>query len=360
MPDDIQIKQFDLTETEALLSFMGKAYVGEPRKSEPAYWRWHYLESPYTSPDDLPLWVARSGERIVGHVAALPVDLKIGEESTRAIWMLDLVVDADYRGRGLGKGLMATARASCPTQLTIGFNDLSAPVLRSLKWFPLGGIHRYHRLLYPGDALGGVSRLSPVRQLLNLAYAPFRPQPAALSDGLELREIKSFDASFDDLWQRARSQWPCAVRRSARYLEWQFMRQPGKKFDVLGLYLKEKLAGYAVLFFRKPERVGSDARSPKAAITDLFYDEKSFPGIVDELLHVSLRLALERRAGSLVTDVLDVRVEERLRRLGFRHIKRSPQFMANASEYQDLLYDARNWFLTRADSDISIFEEANL
>jgi len=126
---------------------------------------------------------------------------------------------------------------------------------------------------------------------------------------------------------------------------------------VRGLYERDRLIGYVVLFFRKEGRSGFP---PKAAITDLCYDAQSSPQIVDELLQAALHLALARQAGSLVTDILDPLVESRLQRLGFWRMKAAPQFMASASERQELIYEQSNWFLTRADSDVSIFEEPNM
>lgn len=359
MVSEVQIKQFELADQDALLSFLRTAYPDDPRKSEPAFWRWHYLENPFTSPDDIPLWLVRSGKQIVGQLATIPVDLKVGSGTTRAIWILDFVILPEYRGRGLGKRLVLAARESFPTMITLGINEQSTAVFRSLKWVSLGAVHRYHRLLYPGDAFGEVARLEPLRRLINLCYAPFRPRYARASDtrGGVLREVTTFDASFADLWQRACTQWPCAVVRSPRYLEWQFARQPGKKFDVLGLYEHDQLLGYVVLFFRKAER---HKVPPKAAISDLGYDASGSPQVIDELLKAALHLALERRAGSLVTDVLDPRVEAGLQRLGFWRIKTAPQFMASTIEHQDLIYDESKWFLTRGDSDVSIFEQSNL
>jgi hypothetical protein len=148
------------------------------------------------------------------------------------------------------------------------------------------------------------------------------------------------------------------VVRDARNLGWQFSRQPGKKFDVLGLYERERLVGYAVLFFRK---AGPGVGPAKASIADLCYTAEDATAIIDELLKASLRLALKRRAGSLVTDVHDRRIEDRLKRFGFWHIKNSPQFMAHATDGRErLMYDPENWFLTRGDSDVSIFEHPNL
>jgi hypothetical protein len=261
----------------------------------------------------------------------------------------------------LGKRLVAAARDACPTMFALGFNEQSEAVLRSLGWVMMGRISRYHLLLFPGEALGDASNASALRAALNLGYAPFRPRlrrQSNLDQRFTIREVTRFDESFDALWQEASRQWPCVVVRKARFLEWQFMRQPGKKFDVLGLYDGERLLGYIVLFFRKPERAG--APPPKAAISDLFYLRDAPLDVVEELLQAALRLALERRVGSLVIDIWDRGVEERLKRLGFWRIKNSPQFMTYTPERQDLMYDMRNWFLTRADSDVSIFEQPNL
>jgi GNAT superfamily N-acetyltransferase len=359
MSGDVQIKQFELAEREALLSFLPLAYPDEPRKSEPAYWDWHFLENPHVNPDDIPLWIVKSAERIVGQLAAIPIELKVGDERKRAIWVIDLIVDRNFRGQKLGKRLFLAAAESYSTMIALGMNEKSTPILYALNWTPLGGVNRYQRLLYPGHAIAEVANRKPVKEFINLCYAPFRPRSTQLSptSNVSVREVRKFDASFDALWQNACSQWQCAVVRDSRFLEWQFMRQPGKKFDVLGLYDGERLVGYVVLFFRK---AGKGGVPPKASIADLCYDAASSLEVIDELLKAALRLAQERRVGSLVTDVLDVQVEERLRRFGFWRIKASPRFMASTAENQDLIYNASNWFLTRADSDVSIFENSNI
>ena len=357
MPDDVQIKQFELSDQEALLSFLRIAYGNEPRKSDPAFWQWHYLENPYTSLNDIPLWIVKDGEQVVGQAATILVELKVQEETRRAIWILDFILFPEYRGQKLGKRLLLLARETYPTMFALGFNEQSGNVLRSLDWVAMRAVHRYQRLLYPGHALKEIANLAPLRELVNLIYAPLRSglNQASTSTRSTLRAVTEFDASFDDLWQRASGQWPCAVIRGSRFLQWQFRQQPGKKFDVLGLYEKGQLLGYVVLFFRKAEH----GAPSKAAISDVCYDAHNAEEIIDELLNAALRLAVERRAGSLVTDVLDPRVEARLRHFGFWRIKASPDFMVYSPTLQDVMYDPANWFLTRADSDVSVFEEPN-
>jgi GNAT superfamily N-acetyltransferase len=360
MPSDVQIKQFELSDQDALLSFLRRAYPGEPLKCDVTFWKWHFLENPYARLDNVPLWIVRSGDQVVGQMATIPVELKVGEEVKHALWIIDFILSPEYRGRGLGKRLMQVARESyCTTMLALGYNKDSEAVLRSHKWVSLGNINRYHIILFPGNATKEISRLAPVRHLTNLIYAPLRPSLARLSvvNGGALREVTQFDSSFDELWRDASAQWPCAVVRSSRFLEWQFMKQPGKKFDVLGYYENDRLRGYVVLFFRKAVHGGA---SDKVAISDLCYNDGNSQGVIESLLKGALRLALERNAGGLVIDVLDPRVEQKLRQFGFWHIKASPPFMAGTFEHQDLMYKRSNWFLTRGDSDVSIFEEPNL
>jgi GNAT superfamily N-acetyltransferase len=354
MPDDLQIKQFELPEIESLLSFLRIAYAGEPRKSDPAYWNWHYLENPYTAKDDIPILVVKDGERVVGQAATILVELKVGAETRRAVWILEFILLPEYRGRKLGKRLVMLAGETYPTMLALGYNELSGKVFRSMDWMPLSAIHRYQRLLYPGNAVRAVK---PVRELLNFGYSLLRSRAIETrARQFDIREVTEFDDSFDDLWQRAGPQWPCVVIRSSRFLEWQFRRQPGKKFDVLGLYENDQLAGYVVLFFRK---AGPGGTPPKAAISDICYGPEKSNEAIDELLKAALRLAIDRHAGSLVTDVLDLRLEARLRRWGFWRIKAAPPFIAYSSSQTELMYAPGNWFLTRADSDVSIFEDPN-
>lgn len=360
MENAVHVKQFELSEKSALLSFLRIAYPDDPRQSAQRFWEWHYLENPHVAPDDMPIWVAKDADVIVGQMAAIPVELKIGEARRRAIWILDFVVRPDYRRRGLGKRLVLAAEESCPVRMGIATDAQRSPaILKSLGWAMLGKIPRYNRLLFPGDAIREIARFTPLRRLVNFSYAPLRPRidRRSLDHSGIVKSVEQFDSSFDTLWREASAQWPCAVVRDSAMLRWQFTQQPGKKFETLALYEKERLVGYVVLFVRKRDANGA---LPKAAITDLCYHPDRPAEIIDELLRGALQLAVKRRVGALVADVTDPLVQERLRRFGFWRTKNPQQFMVKSADHQDLLYHSGNWFLTRGDSDTSIFEQSNL
>jgi GNAT superfamily N-acetyltransferase len=355
---DVRVEQFRKEQTDALLRFLRVAYAGEKRKSEPAFWKWHYLENPNTKIDDVPLWVVAYGDEIVGQLATIPVQLKVGSETRPAIWILDFIVREDFRGKGLGKRLVLAAREKYSTTITLGINEQSAGLFRSMGWMEMGCIHRYQKLLYAGNGLKGAAQIPPLRGVLNLLSMPLRTgiTKAARRNSYAVSAVNEFGAEFDDLWERVSRQWLCVARRDARTLAWQFELQPGKKFETIGLYSNKRLVGYAVLFFRKGK---SNTGPSKAAISDLCYEQENAAEIVDTLIEAALRRAMERRAGSLVTDVLDKVVEERLKQYGFWKIAKSPQFMAWATEASDVICKPENWFLTRGDSDVSIMEEPN-
>ena len=112
------------------------------------------------------------------------------------------------------------------------------------------------------------------------------------------------------------------------------------------------------MFFREPNKHGV---VEKAAISDVYYGPTHADETITMLLDEAVKLAIERKVGTVVTDVIDDRVERILKHAGFWRVKSDLQLLANVpAEYQDVVYNASNWYLTRADSDISIFEAPNI
>lgn len=358
-PIDSEIRRLQNDELGELTEFLQRAYPGEVRKANLRYLHWYYLQNPNADGHGVPVWVVRSGGKIVGQLATIPVNLKVGMAYTKAIWILEFILLGEFRGKGLGKRLVLAAREKYPTMITLGINEASTRVFTSLGWKPLGSIHRYHKLLFPGSAIRGLSDKGLLRGGVNWLSFPLRISlgRAKSTSRYEIRRDRVLGHELDELWERASAQWPVAVRRKHGFVAWQFLRQPGKIFEIIRVYEQERLVGYAILFFRKG--IGNGPSS-KAAISDLVYDSRNQDEVIAALLDAALKLAIERKAGSLVTDVLDARVEARLKSFGFWRIKNSPRFMASSAEFQEILYKPENWYLTRADSDVSIFEEPNV
>ncbi len=355
MAKEIIVEHLKLSEKDKLLVFLQTAYDDNARMSDENFWAWHFLETPFANQEKLPVWVAKSGETIAGQIAAIPVKINVGGEQKNAIWILDLIVSKDFRRQGLAKKLVCAAEEFCPLILGVNTNEQHAPkLLQTLGFVIVGKISRFHKLLFAGNDIREIENLKSLREVINLAFAPIRRH---FKPNESVRIVEKFDDSFNKFWTEAEPQWSCAVRREAKFLEWQYLRQPQKKFDVIGYFQGEKMLGYAVLFFRKASENGT---IKKAAITDICYLPEKSQETIDALLQESLRISIERRIGGLVVDVVDELLEQRLEKFGFWRVKNPLQLMVKSPERQDLLYNPKNWFLTRGDSDISIFEDPNL
>jgi GNAT superfamily N-acetyltransferase len=357
MPVDFEIAQLQTYQLDELPEFLRSVYPGKVRKTDLAYLRWFYEQNPNVDSDALPIWALRRNGLIIGQLGTIPVELKVGAIYTKAIWILEFVIVPEFRGKGLGKKLVMAAGEKYRTMITLGINDASTRVFSSLGWKPMGRIRRYHKFLFVGSSAGIPGRRSLLREGLNRISFPLRASLEPKNPKYTITCDRVFGPELGQLWEQASAQWCVAVRRDQKFLEWQFLHQPRKLFDCICLHKEDRLVGYAVLFFRAGRDGGPP---PKAAISDLIYHSKNQDEVIDALLNAALQLAIERKAGSLVTDVLDARAEARLKKLGFSRIKNSPPFMAISSEFPNQVHDPANWYLTRADADISIFEEPNV
>jgi GNAT superfamily N-acetyltransferase len=346
-----------LAERERVLSLLRSAHPNDPRQGNADFWNWHFLAHPEAAPDKIPVWVARAGERIAGQLATIPVRLRLAGETVSAVWILDLLVDPEFRRRGIMKRLVHEAQKEYPFMLgTATRRQHSAAMLTGLGWTVFSPIPRYHKILFAGNAVREIARLGPLRGIANALSAPLR---LGLADAgrLSVREIDAADASFAELYASACTQWGCSVERTSAYLTWIFENQPHKHYRFLACYSDGCLVGYAVLYFR--------AASPtdvidKAAISDICYHPVEPAKTIDALLAASLRKAIELRVGGLVTDALDPLLEQRLRAFGFRAVTSGQEIMATGPRHREVLFDPTKWHFTRGDSDISIFEQTNV
>lgn len=357
--DEFSIARMQLSDLDALLAFLKKTFPDNPRQSDETFWRWHYVDHPNSIPGEIPIWLAKSGDRIAGQVCTIPVELNVGVQTVPSVWILDIMVDPDFRRRGVMKRLVLEVEKDYPHMIaTAGVRQHSAAMFTSVGWKVLGRVPRYHKLLYPGNAVRELARIAALKIAANAVFAPFRRLKHVQGvSSSRIEKIERIDSRFDELWNRARPRLGCSISRSSKYLSWQFEQQPYKKFEMLGYFKGESLLGYVVLFFRKPSVGGV---IDKAAISDICYLSESGAEIVNALVAAALNLAIERRAGGLVTDAMDSLVENRLKHFGFWPITSELEIMAKAPAGSEVLYDRNAWYLTRGDSDISIFEHPNL
>lgn len=62
MPAAPAIEQMELSDKAAVLTFLRKMYPDSPRQCDEHFWNWHFPESPYCDPNNLPIWLATSDD----------------------------------------------------------------------------------------------------------------------------------------------------------------------------------------------------------------------------------------------------------------------------------------------------------
>lgn len=170
-------------------------------------WRWQYIQGAAISD------VAVISDRIIGHLASLPVRLDRGTQTAAASVWIDLMVHPEHRNLELFLDLAEAHRAHCAQagrDMLFAFpNDRSYPLLkRMLNWLPLAEI----------DALEG-----------SLASLP--PVPALPKDW-KIEPCTSCSEEFDAFWEKVRPPQAWSVRRDSARITWRYLDKPSPDYKV--------------------------------------------------------------------------------------------------------------------------------
>src|SRR3954466_7517572 len=97
--DSIVCKRMTPSDLSQVLEFLHDAYPDTPKQSDPEFWKWHFLDHPNSPPGDLPVWLAWRDNKIIGHLGTIPVDLNVRGENHPASWIIDIIIDPNFRRR---------------------------------------------------------------------------------------------------------------------------------------------------------------------------------------------------------------------------------------------------------------------
>ena len=136
-----------------------------------------------------PVFVVLEGERVIGHVATLPLRLWDGEEERGAYWLKGLSVLPEYRNGPVGFGVLKEAARQLPWSAGFVVAEPARRLFGALGYTDLGAVPNYVRVLDPAAVLRkvDVARLaggSIPRALDVVAALARRPVPAAVAGAL--------------------------------------------------------------------------------------------------------------------------------------------------------------------------------
>ena len=334
-------------------------------KRSKAFYRWKYFDNPV---GHVLGRCACQDERLLGSHGAIPLMLQAGEQSFRTIQLVDAMVVPSARRSGIFSQLANENYEWIDNERIIAGFVFPAPVtLKAITskfdWTHVLDIPRFVRVLDMSKALNAVG--NPVRQALyalslaaiNLTARSRSKRPK--SPAVQIKEIDSYDARFDDLWARVSKEIKLAVARTSTYLKWRFGAHPERTYRCLGASTSGKLDAYAIL--SQTQIRGADTWE----IVDLIVD----PVMTDvglTLLHNVCSQAQDQGIAQLTIWMSphQTRYVDLLSATGFVHAQ--SRFLPRRFRYSTPLvsrshpqlslplspYRAENWFITMGDSDL--------
>jgi GNAT superfamily N-acetyltransferase len=372
VPIAIIVRRASRSDRPAIARFIEDAYGASAQYKATPRWTWQFIDNPFgrRQGDEVPVWVAVDGDRVVGQIAVQKAVLQVEGKTFEAGWAVDITILPSHRGAGIGHRLheavasdvdilmaltMAEAsrrmaeRHGCVTlaevhQLTRWVRLDAVSVRRYLlvrtanhRWAHVGAhlfcsIFQFH-LLFPRLA-------NPLLRLRDFVKRPLRGSGAA-----SIVEVDCFGPEVDELWERTRGDYPVIFPRDARFLNWRFVDCPEPRYRRFVAERGGRAVGYVVL--RRPEPV----ELPRGIIVDLYASRRDVQ-TVDELVRHSLAFFGDNvSAVEYGTSVAEF--EAVLRTHGFFRTRgHHPTCICRDSALRDRLAQLRNdWFFSKGDHD---------
>jgi predicted N-acetyltransferase YhbS len=310
-------------------------------------WDWQYKRNPHMPNDGPLIWLAREGQTIVGQYATMPVRLSVQGKEIDAAWGMDVMVAPERQRQGLGEVLFRTWDRNVGASLGLGLSDSSYRLFGKLRWPDVGPVPclvkplSRRALRRPGWSVAANKLLSAI----TLPWIRLISRSKPLEG--EVRVVRQFDARFDELWRRVRSQFAFAVRRDAAYLNWKYIQAPHVRYSIAILERDGELGGYIVY------RHMQEARGRVTIIVDWLTDPSDTSGFATLLRWVD-REARAADSDKIRAFAMHAGFNKTLRGEGYFSVKSTMEFVAkiNAIDVPGAFYEQTDtWHVTLGDSD---------
>jgi GNAT superfamily N-acetyltransferase len=372
VPITVIVRKASRSDRPAIARFIEDAYGPRaPYKAAPR-WLWQFIDNPFASQqgDEVPIWVAVDGDRVVGQIAVQKGLLQVEGTTFEAGWAVDIMILRSHRGAGIGHRLhdavagdvdilMALTMAQASRRMAERHGCVTlADVHQLTRWVRLDSesVRRYlllrtanHRWALAAARLScsvfQFHRLFPLLANPILRLRAFVERWPRRRGATTIVEVERFGAEIDELWERTRGDYPVIFPRDSRFLNWRFVDCPEPSYRLFVAMHGGRAMGYVVLRRAEPVEL------PHGIIVDL-YASRHDARIVDALVRHSLAFFGESiSAVHCGTSVAEF--EAVLRKHGFfRTRAHHPTCICRDSALRDRLARLRNdCFLSKGDHD---------
>jgi len=322
-----------------------------PSELNEPHWNWQFRNNPNNPTADPEIWIFKDNGRISGHQGTIPILLKIGDAYYRSSWAVDLMVDPDFRNKGIGYFLTREFTRSTEVSLVLGLSDDAYPMYKRYGWVDMGGVSRFVKILNAKHlarnriSVPVVSNLISALMNIYLKIRDAQLTKRAYENHAEIDQVDYFDEQFDEFWERVSESFPLIARRDSRYLNWKYLSQPGMNYTVFRMRQEEETAGYVVLRIRHEDN----------RVVGYIVDFLSMPEHLAPLVAKAVDYFRKEGAATIVCCVLNNRIEALMEEFGFHRRGDKTRFMMKANDPeldQEALRMKDEWFVTSGDGDM--------
>ena len=324
--------------------------------------RWQ-ADNPDQDGDEPQAWICRRDGAIVGSQSSVPFRLKEGHRVVSASFAIDLMVEPEWRLRGIGPVLSEALTGAVGLVAGLGISDEAYRAFLRGGWRDLGDLPNYIR---PGDVAWSVRqaglqdwRAVAARTLARPALALTRLGSGLVARAMrtDLRPVARFDQRVDQVWKAAAPRYSVIAVRDLRTLAWRFDAVPNAdRISRYYLMQRGRVRGYVVT------RVEPMRDRQVLVILDYLAPPR---WVLPLLAHVST-LPEARRSAAVICQTLSPANDIAFQAAGFLRVGAANgprafipaagtpfRFMVYQGDRAErLAFDRRRWFVTTGDSDI--------
>lgn len=354
MIENLKIRPYQEGDENGILPLM-KAVYGQWHGLD--YWQWKYKENPLGFFPNW-IWIAESNGKIVGHYTVIPVKMKIGNRDILAAQSVDTATHPDYRRQGIFENLAKNVYAEAyrdGVRLIYGFANLPRRVT-SESGASYEGLHKklgWTHLCFMTRMLKGLGYSKPtesgVTARIGAAVVELvtRARSAESTEHNAIDQRDRFDRHIDLFWERASKTANVMIKRDSAYLNWR-INDPDSEYVIFEARKGKEVQGYVILKIEKEVRTG--------IVVDLL----ALPSHQDVVLSLILRSSdffADQNIPYLRCWIIRTHFYHRLlKRLGCidTPTRVGLVFRTNLqqkTQYEDILRESNNWFMTWFDSD---------
>jgi len=368
----IIVRKADHSDRQAIARFIEDAYGPRAQYKATPRWTWQFIDNPFglRQDDEVPVWVAVDGERVVGQIAVQQALLQVEGKTLDAGWAVDIMILPSHRGAGLGHRLHDAVVGDVDILMALTMADASrrmaekhgcvtlADVHQLTRWVRLDpeSVRRYvlvrtanHRRAHVVARLGcsvfQFHRVFPrlVNPLLRLRDVIERKLQRP--GGARITEVDRFGPDVDELWERTRGDYPVIFPRDARFLNWRFVECPEPRYRLFVAERGGRAVGYVVLRRAEPVEL------PHGIIVDLYASRQDVQTLNQLVRHSLAFFGDDVSAVDCGTSIAEFEAVLR-KHAFFRTRAYHPTCICRDNALRDRIAELRaDWFLSKGDHD---------